>query len=119
MFDRLDDKARRALGMARTLGGIEIGVREGNGEWRASGTFDEAGPIASDVQVVPFEATGRGPLRVRLRQAKGHWRIDHPRPDNEKWLKMTVATHSEDGPQIEFRPVDASVLAPEKPRDYR
>lgn len=45
---------------------------------------------------------------------KAKWKAN-----NEKWLKMTVATHSEDGPQIEFRPVDASVLAPEKPRDYR
>ncbi len=42
----------------------------------AIGSFDEAGPIAGDVKVIPFEAAG-GPLRVRLRQAKGHWRLDY------------------------------------------
>lgn len=68
--------AARATAMARVLGGIEVEVSEDDGEWRPVGTYDEAGPIAGDLQVVPFQATGRGPLRVRLRQAKGHWRID-------------------------------------------
>jgi hypothetical protein len=68
--------AARATGMARALGGIDVEVSEGGDEWRAIGTFDEAGPIASDRQVLPFESTGQGPLRFRLRQAKGHWRID-------------------------------------------
>jgi succinate dehydrogenase / fumarate reductase flavoprotein subunit len=45
---------------------------------------------------------------------KAKWRAN-----NEKWLKHTIATHSADGPQITYKPVDASVLAPEKPRDYR
>jgi succinate dehydrogenase / fumarate reductase flavoprotein subunit len=39
--------------------------------------------------------------------------------NNEKWMKLTVATHTEDGPQIQYKRFDASVLAPEKPRDYR
>lgn len=68
--------AARATGMARALGGIEVEVSEHGGRWRSIGSFDEAGPIASDIQVIPFEATGRGPLSIRLRQAKGHWRID-------------------------------------------
>jgi len=45
---------------------------------------------------------------------KAKWKAN-----NEKWMKKTVATHSEDGPQIEYQPVDTSILAPEKPRDYR
>jgi hypothetical protein len=69
--------AGQAMGMARLLGGIEAEVSEDGGEWRPIGSFDEAGPIAGDVQVLPFEAKGGGPLRVRLRQAKGHWRLDH------------------------------------------
>jgi hypothetical protein len=72
--------AARATGMARALGGIDVEVSEGGGEgvreWRGIGSFDEAGPIASDRQVLPFDSTGQGPLRVRLRQAKGHWRVD-------------------------------------------
>ena len=70
------DAGRRALGMARVLGGIDVSVAEGDSPWRAIGTFDEAGPIAGDVRVVPFAATGTGPLRVRLRLARGHWRLD-------------------------------------------
>jgi hypothetical protein len=70
------EAGRRALGMAHVLGGIDVAVAEGDSPWRAVGTFDEAGPIAGDVRVVPFEATGEGPLRVRLGLARGHWRLD-------------------------------------------
>ena len=70
------EAGRRALGMARVLGGIDVEVAEGDGPWRAIGSFDEAGPIAGDRRVLPFEATGAGPLRVRLRLARGHWRLD-------------------------------------------
>jgi len=45
---------------------------------------------------------------------KAKWKAN-----NEKWLKHTIATHSEDGPQIDYAPVDLSILPPEKPRDYR
>jgi succinate dehydrogenase / fumarate reductase flavoprotein subunit len=45
---------------------------------------------------------------------KAKWKAN-----NEKWLKHTIATHSEDGPQISYAPVDLSLLPPEKPRDYR
>ncbi len=38
---------------------------------------------------------------------------------NEKWLKHTMITYTADGPQIEYTPVDTTVMAPEKPRDYR
>jgi hypothetical protein len=69
------EAAERAMGMARALGGIDVSVSEGRGPWRAIGSFDEPGPIAGDVLVLPFDASG-GPLRVRLRQAKGHWRLD-------------------------------------------
>ena len=48
-----------------------------------------------------------------------HARRDFPTRDDEKWLKHTIVTHSEDGPKIEYKPVDLSLLPPEKPRDYR
>ena len=67
--------AARAMGMARELGGIDAEVSEDGGPWRAVGRFDEPGPIAGDVLALPFEAGG-GALRVRLGQAKGHWRLD-------------------------------------------
>jgi hypothetical protein len=71
-------EAAWAVGMLRRLGGIEVEV-EDDGHWRPAGVFDEAGPIASDTQILPLPAAARssaGPLRVRLRMAKGHYRID-------------------------------------------
>jgi hypothetical protein len=69
--------ATQALGMAHKLGGIDVSVQAPDGTWRPAGTFDEAGPIAGDRQVVPFDASGlSAPLRVRLQMAKGLWRID-------------------------------------------
>ncbi len=69
------ENAEKAMGMARLLGGIDVSVAEGEGPWTPVGGFDEAGPIAGDVRVVPFESDGRAPIRVRLSQAKGHWRL--------------------------------------------
>lgn len=65
----------RALGLARELGGIEVLVADADGAFRPIGTYDEAGPIATDHQAFPFRADDRGPLRVRLRMARGNWRI--------------------------------------------
>lgn len=45
---------------------------------------------------------------------KAKWKAN-----NEKWMKMTLASHTPDGPEIAFEPFDMSVLPPEKPRDYR
>lgn len=70
------EAGRRALGMARALGGIDVEVAEGEGAWRPIGSFDEAGPIAGDLRALPFEAEEGGPVRVRLRLAQGHWRLD-------------------------------------------
>lgn len=67
--------APQVMGMARVLGGIEASVAEGDGPWTSIGSFNEAGPIAGDVRILPFESGGRAPIRVRLRQAKGHWRL--------------------------------------------
>jgi hypothetical protein len=68
--------AERAMAMARALGEVEVEVAEGEEPWRTVGRYDEAGPIAADVKVIPFQATGAGPLRVRLRLARGNWRLD-------------------------------------------
>jgi hypothetical protein len=68
---------RGALAMARVLGGVEALVAGEDGRYGPLGTFDEAGPIAGDVVVLPFAASGRGPVRVRLRLARGHWRLDY------------------------------------------
>lgn len=67
----------RVMGMARVLGGIEAEAAEGDGPFRPIGRFGEAGPIAGDVQVLPFEVTASAALHVRLRLTRGHWRLGY------------------------------------------
>ncbi len=45
---------------------------------------------------------------------KAKWKAN-----NDKWLKHSIVTHTADGPKVDYKPVDMSVLPPEKPRDYR
>jgi hypothetical protein len=66
----------RVSGLIGMLGGIEIEMAEGAGPWQRLGTFDEAGPIATDEIAFPFKAKGSGPIRVRLRMVRGNWRVD-------------------------------------------
>ncbi len=88
------DEARRLMGMERLLGGIDIEVFGEDGAWRLVGTFHEAGPIAGDVQVFDVDLPRRvTPLRVRLRSAKGHWRIG--------WVALAQL-----GPAVEPSPIE-------------
>jgi hypothetical protein len=69
------EKAERAMGTVGLLGGIEAEVDDG-GSWRSIGSYREAGPIAGDVQVIPFTPPP-GPLHVRITMAKGSWRLGY------------------------------------------
>lgn len=69
------DAAQRAMGMARLVGPIAVAVWEGDG-WRPIGVHDEAGPLATQVAVIPFTKQARGPVRVRLTASRGAWRFD-------------------------------------------
>jgi hypothetical protein len=90
--------AAQAMGMARVLGGIDVEVSEPGGPWRRAGAFDEAGPIASDTQVLPLGPRHRsGPLRVRLRMARGHWRVD--------WVAL-----GQIGPELQPRVVEPEAV---------
>jgi hypothetical protein len=71
----LERGAQRLLG---ALGGIEIAVLEPDGSWRPIGEYYENGPIAADLQIFRFEPPASAePIRLRLRMAKGSWRIDY------------------------------------------
>jgi hypothetical protein len=72
--------ASAAMGMATELGGIELAVANPGGDWEQFGAYDEAGPIATDVALFPIpdrEHIPGQPLRVRLRLAKGSWRLNY------------------------------------------
>jgi hypothetical protein len=70
---------KAAMAMARRLGGIDVHVEQADGTWCHAGGFEEAGPIAGDLQVIPIERcalTPGAPVHVRLRLTQGHWRLD-------------------------------------------
>jgi hypothetical protein len=69
-------QARSAMGMAQVLGGVEVDVRGAGGEWLTVGAYTEAGPIATDVVVIPLDSRPAGPVTIRLRMAKGAWRVN-------------------------------------------
>ena len=65
-------------------------MANGAGAWDSVATIRETGPLAADVRLVPLPGRGDGPVadvsssgaasrtvRVRLRMAKGAWRIDY------------------------------------------
>ncbi len=66
----------RVRGVADALGPIEVLVRTSDGPWDPVGTFDEAGPIAADRQLVRLGAFETDGLQVMLRMAQGSWRVD-------------------------------------------
>jgi hypothetical protein len=62
------------------LGGIEVLCwSEQQRRWLPASTLYETGPIAHNLQVVPLPAAcaGQRQTRVRLRMAKGYWRLDY------------------------------------------
>jgi len=86
--------AERAMGMARLIGPVEIEVLEDD-RWLPIGRHDEAGPLATHVEVLPFARQGSGPVRVRVRAARGAWRFD--------WIALAELGE----------PVEAITLSPE------
>jgi len=57
------------------IGGVEVLAEDARNSWVRAGEVREMGPLASDIVVVPLPAGATG--RVRLRLARGHWRIDY------------------------------------------
>jgi len=76
MLERGDSsQINRAKSAGSWLGGIDVLVPNASGGWDSVTTVRETGPLASDVRVIPLPQQS-GTTRVRLRLAKGAWRID-------------------------------------------
>ncbi len=72
-----DVGAERWRAFGRLLGDIDVEVAGAGGTWTRAGAFAEVGPIARETQLVELpDALPEGPLKVRLRVAKGNWKID-------------------------------------------
>jgi hypothetical protein len=52
-----------------------VAVFDSTAGWRDVGSFDEAGPIATDVQLIPIGSGSGDTVRIRLTMARGSWRI--------------------------------------------
>ncbi len=77
-LERGSTLARERIGaMQRALGGIEVLVPDSTGSWNEAARVDEMGPIATDVHLVLLPPLPAGATRVRLRLARGAWRLDN------------------------------------------
>ena len=75
-LERGDPTVGSALTRLRNaVGGIEVEAETAGGGWALVGELREMGPLAADVVVIPLPSESTG--RVRLRLARGHWRIDY------------------------------------------
>ena len=57
---------------------------------------------------------GRFPGDPEFEDYRTRWKAN-----NERWLKTTIAEHTQTGPRISYQDVDTSVYPPTQPRDYR
>lgn len=62
--------------LADYLGGIEVLKADAQGEWHVIAEMREHGPLAIDRQVMPIGYLPAGKVHLRLRLAKGNWRLD-------------------------------------------
>ncbi|MGH7568819.1 MAG: hypothetical protein ACREL9_07595 [Gemmatimonadales bacterium] len=81
-LERGDPIARRAHeAVSQALGRIAVAIADSAAGWRTVGSFDEAGPIATDVQLIPLPLGRPVPagdtVRVRLVMARGSWRVGY------------------------------------------
>ncbi len=52
---------------------------------------------------------------VARQECRGsHYRTDHPKRDDENWLKHTLAYRTDDGPRLEYKPVTITTYQPEE-----
>lgn len=69
----------------KTLGTIDVLIKNNDGEWEKVSEVGETGPIATDIKLVPLKNLNtdkrtdpnESQINIRLRMAKGLWRIDY------------------------------------------
>lgn len=64
--------------MYEALGGIEVCIwKENLDDWLPIGTYNEAGPIAINKQIIPFNHKyDSEEVKIKLRMTQGLWRLD-------------------------------------------
>ncbi len=76
-LERGDASVRRRVGaLGAELGGIEVLAPDSSGGWSRVAGFEETGPIATDVRMIPLPPGPCGRVTLRLRMARGSHRLD-------------------------------------------
>jgi hypothetical protein len=75
------------------LGGIEVLAPDTHGGWTRVSGFDETGPIATDVRMIPLPPTADTRVRLKLRMARGSHRLD--------WLALARMDHAVEPARLE------------------
>ncbi|HYG56603.1 MAG TPA: succinate dehydrogenase flavoprotein subunit, partial [Symbiobacteriaceae bacterium] len=69
-----------------------------------------------DGMLVLAEVIAKGAL-LRNESRGAHYKPDFPDRNDEQFMKATIATHTANGPEITYVPVDITHITPRK-RDY-
>lgn len=64
-------------GIGRELGGIEVLIESSDEIFNSVGEINETGPLARDIHLMKLPKSNFDDLRIRLKVAKGNWRIDY------------------------------------------
>ncbi|MDN3669770.1 hypothetical protein QWY93_10590 [Echinicola jeungdonensis] len=59
------------------LGGIEVFVKDADGEWVLQSEIHETGPIAVDYSIIPIQNLKKGEVEIKIRMNNGLWRIGY------------------------------------------
>jgi hypothetical protein len=94
-------------------------IEGSDGRWSRAGELFETGPLATDVHLVPLPPAGPGPQRVRLRLARGNWRLDWvglaalgPRLEPERLVARSIVGVTDDRRKVTVRPGETIVALP-------
>jgi hypothetical protein len=68
---------QKAQDLGMILGGIEIFIKDNQGNWIPAGEIRETGPLATNISITPLPAIAEDAIDIRLKLAKGNWRLDY------------------------------------------
>jgi succinate dehydrogenase / fumarate reductase flavoprotein subunit len=106
----LDDALRRLAGLKARAAEV---VLDNKGD-RFNTDLTEAVELESLVTLAEAILCSAG---ARTESRGAHFREDYPARDDENWLKHTLISQRDNGPDIRFKPVHVTRFQP-KPRTY-
>ncbi len=65
-----------AKSIGQELGGIHIYVQDSSLEWKPVVSFNEVGPLATDIRLLRIPTSSAASRKIQIRMNKGLWRLD-------------------------------------------